>query len=159
MDSRSITFSQTELLLLEKVVKWNVDRTIVGATAITDGDLEELALRIGSAMCRGKEDELVALVLSEKALWFYRETISIFDKIAGSPSEGYTIKVKLYDALLDINTQALVKEVPQMALPPAPEAYYEVNAKDALKAVEAIPKPKRRRKANGPRPHKAHSRS
>jgi hypothetical protein len=131
MDTKAIQFSINELLLLERVISYNAPRTVLGVPPITDDDLVKMALQIGQALISAKEDEPIELALTLKDCWLFREVISVFDRVGKSEvAEGFSIKSKLYEAILEFNLAAHVTDVPQLGLPEAMEVTYASQSDD-----------------------------
>ncbi len=132
MDTKTVQFSISELLLLERVISYNAPRIVLGVPPITDDDLVKMALQIGHALVSAKEDEPVELCLTHKDCWLFREVISIFDRVGKSEvAEGYSIKTKLYAAILEFDLAAHVSDVPQLGFPEAQEVIYASKSDDA----------------------------
>src|SRR3990167_10366088 len=118
MDTKAIAFGGTELLLLEKALKFDSERAIFQTRSFQDGEVSDLILKVAHAIVNAKEDTPIDLALTMRECWFYREAIGIFDKVGNSsPSEGFTIKTKLYDAILEFELEKHADEVPQLAAP------------------------------------------
>ena len=131
MDTKAIAFGGTELLLLEKALKFDSERAIFQSRSFQDGEMTDLILKVAHAIVNAKEDTPIDMSLTMRECWFYREAISIFDKVGnGSPSEGFTIKTKLYDAILEFELENHADEVPQLGIPTTEEVEYARSSTD-----------------------------
>ena len=131
MDTKTIAFGGTELLLLEKALKFDSERAIFQTRSFQDGEMTDLILKVAHAIVNAKEDTPIDLALTMRECWFYREAISIFDRVGrGDVAEGFTIKTKLYDAILEFELEKHADEVPQLGIPTTEEREYARKVTD-----------------------------
>ena len=133
---KSINVSIHELICIEHTIESQRDGLdsidnlyILTGEQVHNDTLCNLALKVGKLIVEHNNNvKDLILYLTELQCWYLREMIDIFSRIGrNEPSEGYSIKSKIYQLLLEFETEKYFPVVAQEMSSTTPDIDVNIN--------------------------------